>query len=147
MDLSDTNLADPWLISPMQGFQHNPRHQFQEEVYADPRYVANDGETESHISCVFACRWNDGYGICGRSINAAGIGEHMLSYHFKSPLPADSRLECLWEGCKLHKPVRRDTIIRHIVEIHLGLKNRCKLWVASHGGASFCGSRKNARLQ
>jgi hypothetical protein len=42
--------------------------------------------------------------------------------------------------------VRRDTIIRHIVEIHLGLKTRCKPWVASHAGTSSCGSRKNARL-
>ncbi|KAG1874942.1 hypothetical protein F4604DRAFT_726420 [Suillus subluteus] len=143
MGFSDTNLADPWLISPMQGFQHDPRHRVQEEAY--PRHVLKDGGTESHVGRAFACRWNDGYGTCGRTINAARTGEHMLSYHFKSPLPANSRLECLWEGCELHKPVRRDTIIRHIVEKHLGLKYRCKLWVASHAGASFCGSHENAR--
>lgn len=146
MGFSDTNLADPWFISSMQGFQHDPRHPFQEEVYADPRYVVKDGETESHVGHAFVCKWNDGHGICGRTINAARTGEHMLSYHFKSPLPAGSRLGCLWEGCELHKLVRRDTIIRHIVEIHLGLKTRCKPWVASHAGTSSCGSRKNARL-
>jgi hypothetical protein len=41
--------------------------------------------------------------------------------------------------------VRRDTIIRHITEKHLGIKYRCKLWVASHTGGDSCGSRKNAR--
>ncbi|KAG1841426.1 hypothetical protein DFJ58DRAFT_845007 [Suillus subalutaceus] len=124
---SDTNLADPWLISPMKEFQHDPRHQFQEEVYAHPQHVVKDGGTESHVG--------------------PRTREHMLSHHFKSPLPADSRLECLWEGCELHKYVRRDTIIRHIDEIHLGLKYRCKHWVASHAGTSFCGSRKEARLR
>lgn len=146
MGFRDTNLDDPWPISPMQGFQHNPRHQVQQEVYAYPRRVVKDGGTESHVGRAFVCRWNDGYGICGRTIDAAKTGEHMLSYHFKSPLPADYRLECLWEGCELHKSVRRDTIIRHIDEIHLGLKYRCKLWAASHAGASFCGSHKNTRL-
>ncbi|KAG2346526.1 hypothetical protein BDR05DRAFT_959456 [Suillus weaverae] len=146
MGFSDTNLADSWLISPMQGFQHDPRHQIQEEVCAHPRYVVGDDESDSRVGCVSTCKWNDGHGICGRAINAARIGEHMISYHFKSPMPANSRLECLWKDCELPKSVRRDTIIRHIVEKHLGLKYRCKHWVASHTGAGFCGSRKNARL-
>ncbi|KAG1821506.1 hypothetical protein EV424DRAFT_1539073 [Suillus variegatus] len=133
MGFSDTNFADP-------------RHQLQEENYSHLQYVINDDESELHVDCASECQWNDGYGICGRTIDAAKIGKHMSSYHFKSPLPADSRLKCLWKDCELYKPVRRDTIIRHIVEKHLGLKYRCKLWVASHAGADFCGSRKNARL-
>lgn len=141
----DTYLADSWLISPMQGFQHDPRHQFQEEVYSHSRQVVNDDESESRASHAFTCKWNDGHGVCGRTIDTAKIGEHMSSYHFKSPLLADSRLECLWEDCQLGKPVRRDTIIRHITEKHLGIKYRSKLWLASHSGVDFCGSRKNAR--
>lgn len=143
MGFSGTNRADPGLFSPMQGFQHGSRHQFQEEVYPHPRYVVNDDD----VGHTFVCRWNDGYGICGRTMNAARAGEHMSSYHFKSPLSADSRLECLWENCTLHKPVRRDTITRHIIEKHLGLKYRCKVWVESPAGASFRNSRKNARLR
>lgn len=143
MGLSGTNLANPGIFSPVQGLQHNPRHQFQEEVYPHPRYVVNDDD----VGHTFVCKWNDGYGICGRTINTTRAGEHMSSYHFKSSLPADSRLECLWENCKLHRPVRRDTITRHILEKHLGLKYRCKAWVASPAGASFRDSRKNARLR
>lgn len=145
MGFSDTNIADSWLISPMQGFQHDPRHQFQEEVHSHSRHVVNDDESESRVSHASTCKWNDGHGVCGRTIDPARIGEHMSSYHFKSPLLADSRLECLWEDCQLRKPVRRDTIIRHITEKHLGIKHRSKLWAASHTGADSCGSRKHAR--
>ncbi|KAG2128661.1 uncharacterized protein EDB93DRAFT_1256610 [Suillus bovinus] len=143
MSFADTNLADPW--SPMQGFQHDQRNQLQKEVY--PQYVVNGDKSESHIGPTFVCQWNAGRGICGRTINGARIGEHMSSYHFKSPLPADERLECLWKDCELRKPVRRDTITRHILEKHLGLRYRCKLWVASPAGAGFCQSRKNTRLR
>lgn len=145
MGFSDTTLVDSWTITPMQGFQHDACHQFQEDVYPHPRYVVNDDESELHV-VGRACKWNDGYGICGRTIIAARTGEHMLSCHFKSPLSANSRLKCMWQDCQLHKSVRRDTIIRHIEEKHLGLKYRCKSWVASHDGADFYGSRKNTRL-
>lgn len=133
MDFSDAN------------FHYDPRHPLQ-EVYPHPQYGVNDDKSESHADRASVCQWNDGYGICGRTINVARTGEHMTSYHFKSPLRANSRLECLWKDCELHKPVRRDTIIRHIIEKHLGLKYRCKRWLASHTGAGFCGSRKNACL-
>ncbi|KAG2128665.1 uncharacterized protein EDB93DRAFT_770265 [Suillus bovinus] len=144
MGHSDTNLVKS--CSHMQESQHDPRHQLQEEVDPHPRYVVNDDESKSHAGCASVCQWNDGYGACGRIVNAAKIGEHMSSYHFKSPLRADKRLKCLWKDCELHKLVRRDTIIRHIVEKHLGLKYRCKLWAASPAGAGFCRSRKNTRL-
>ncbi|KAG2108934.1 uncharacterized protein F5147DRAFT_773265 [Suillus discolor] len=128
-------------------FRHDPRHPLQEEVYPHPQYMVNDDKSESHVDRASVCQWDDGYGICGRTINVARTGEHMTSYHFKSPLPANSRLACLWKGCELYKPVRRDTIIRHIIEKHLGLKYRSKHWLASHTGTGFCGSRKNACLR
>ncbi|KAG0693711.1 hypothetical protein DFH29DRAFT_1084137 [Suillus ampliporus] len=79
------------------------------------------------------CEWSDGHGSCNETVNAAGIGEHMLSCHFKSPLRADSRLECRWKGCQLRNPIRRDTMVRHIVEKHLGVKYRCKFLAAPRG--------------
>lgn len=141
MGFPDTNLVDPWLISPMKGLQHDPR---QEEVYSHSRHVVNDDESESRVNRASTCKWNDGHGVCGCTLDTARIGEHMSSYHFKPSLLADSRLECLWEGCQLGKPVRRDTINRHIIEKHLGIKYRSKLWLASHSGVAFCESRKNA---
>ncbi|KAG2108931.1 uncharacterized protein F5147DRAFT_836799 [Suillus discolor] len=141
---SDVNPANPW--SPTQGFQHDPPHQFQEEVYPHPQYVVNDDESKSHVDRASVCQWNDGHGACGKTINAAKTKTHMSSYHFQSPLPPAKRLKCLWKDCELHQPVRRDTIIRHIVEKHLGHKYRSKLWVASHAGAGSRGSRKNTHL-
>lgn len=142
MGFSDVNLANP-----TQGFQHDPPHQSQEEVYPHPRYVVNDDESKSRVDhCASVCQWNDGHGACGKTINAAKTKEHMSSYHFKSPLPSTKRLKCMWKDCELHKPVRRDTIIRHIVEKYLGHKYRSKLWLASHTRAGSRGSRKNTHL-
>lgn len=146
MGFSDTNSAESWLIPLMQESQHDPRHQFQEKD-SHSRHVVNDDESESRVSRMSMCQWNDGYGVCGMTINTARVGEHMSLIHFKSPLLANSRLKCLWADCQLGKPVRRDTIIRHITEKHLGIRPRCRLWVASHSEADSRGSRKNSRRQ
>lgn len=145
MGSSDVNLANQW--PPTQGFQHDPSHQLQAEVDPHPRCVVNDDESKSHVDHrASVCQWNDGHGACGKTISAANTTKHMTSYHFKSSLPPAERLKCLWKGCELHKPVRRDTIIRHIVEKHLGHKYRRKLGLASHTKAGSRGFRKNTRL-
>ncbi|KAG1867132.1 hypothetical protein C8R48DRAFT_794787 [Suillus tomentosus] len=145
MGFSDVNLANPW--PPAQGFQHDPPHQSQEEVDPHPPYVVNDDESKSHVDHRSSvCQWNDGHGACGKTISAANTTNHVKSYHFKPHSPPAERLKCLWKDCELHKSVRRDTIIRHIKEKHLGHKYRSKLGLAFRTRADSRGSRKNTHL-
>ncbi|KAG1732913.1 uncharacterized protein EDB91DRAFT_1084643 [Suillus paluster] len=96
------------------------------------RSSAPENQPESHLpDFLSVCGWSDDHGSCNNTVNVTRIGEHMLSCHFKSPLRADSRLECRWKGCQLRKPIRRDTMVRHIVEKHLGVKYRSKHQAAS----------------
>ena len=123
-------------FSPFQAYPHDPQHQLQEEVDPRPGHPVNHDAPESHTT---GCQWNTGYGLCGVTVDADGIGEHMSSYHFESPLSASTRLDCQWRGCQLRKPIRRDTIVRHIIEKHLGFRYRSKV-----AGFQYR-SRKNVR--
>ncbi|OJA09731.1 hypothetical protein AZE42_06852 [Rhizopogon vesiculosus] len=67
------------------------------------------------------CEWHDGNGICGQTVKAGSFADHMSKYHFTSPEPlvAGSQLRCQWHGCQRSDPYRRDTINRHLREVHL----------------------------
>ena len=108
LGLSDTNLTNSSSFTPVQGFHHD---QLQEEPH-----LVND-----HKSELYVCKWLDGHNICGRTIDANKIPEHMCTYHLEPPKRA-SHSSCQWEGCqRLLSSYRRDTIIRHIREVHLGI--------------------------
>jgi len=69
---------------------------------------------------ISACGWDDGGGPCGINVHKDRIAEHMKSFHVKSHLSSESRLECRWKGCG--KTLRRDTIFRHILEKHYRIR-------------------------
>ncbi|KAG2152722.1 hypothetical protein DEU56DRAFT_512496 [Suillus clintonianus] len=100
-------------------------------------YHVPEKQPEPHAAdSVLICEWN----ACGYAVHASGIAEHMSSKHLEAPKHGETLLACRWKGCQLQRPIRRDTLIRHIREMHFGMKSRRKLRVASG-----VGSHKNAQ--
>lgn len=89
----------------------------------------------SHPSSpLVSCRWlsDDTVTRCGFTGTLRELKLHCATIHFTGPKIA--RIECHWEDCDYYKckdstvrAMRRDSVWRHICEIHLGLKR------GSHG--------------
>ncbi|KAG1789076.1 uncharacterized protein HD556DRAFT_1495651 [Suillus plorans] len=80
-------------------------------------------KSELHASnLLLVCEWNDGQGPCNKILNEGEIAHHVSSSHL--PPPGRTRMKCQWEGCTLQNLLRRDTVIRHIRQIHLEIKPR-----------------------
>ncbi|KIK34787.1 hypothetical protein CY34DRAFT_617054 [Suillus luteus UH-Slu-Lm8-n1] len=84
-----------------------------------------DNQTESpHASNrLLVCMWRDSCGPCGKHLNEEEVTDHMTSFHL--PPPGRTLMKCQWDKCKL-KDTRRDTILRHIRQIHLKIRPRCQ---------------------
>ncbi|KAG1874941.1 hypothetical protein F4604DRAFT_1763104 [Suillus subluteus] len=96
-------------------------------------HPVHDNQSESHASDrLFVCRWNDGrwHGPCDKTANEGEIVSHVSLSHLPQ-LAGRTPMKCKWEGCKLQKSICRDTIIRHIRQIHLGIKPRRQSLVTS----------------
>lgn len=86
-------------------------------------HLVHDVKSELHISSLLlVCKWNDGQSPCNRILNEGEIAHHVSSSHL--PPPGRTRMKCQWEGCTFQNPLRRDTAIRHIRQIHLEIKPR-----------------------
>ncbi|KAG2059264.1 hypothetical protein BDR06DRAFT_967825 [Suillus hirtellus] len=87
-------------------------------------HPVHDSPSESHTSSrLFVCKWNDGHGPCDTT--AASVEElvnHVSSSHL--PPPGPTPLKCKWQGCRLRKLICRDTILRHVRQIELGISPR-----------------------
>jgi len=113
---------------PIAPIQQSQNHQFQEEVY--PGNSVNNHKSESHAGSHEVCELN---GSCGGTVDLRKVATHMSKHHLQQGWHGASRLTCQWRGCQLPKPIRRDTIVSHIREKHLG-QSRCGLQVISDGG-------------
>ena len=79
----------------------------------------------------YLCQWSDGGGPCGEVLTGTknAIGQHLQSAH-AIRLTADRTSQvCLWSGCR--KPMRRESIARHVLAVHMKDKVHC----------SSCGSQ------
>ncbi|KAG1818159.1 uncharacterized protein BJ212DRAFT_1479986 [Suillus subaureus] len=80
-------------------------------------------------SPLLSCRWlnDDAIIHCGFTGTLKALKLHCAVIHFTGPKIA--RIKCHWEGCDYYKcknptvrAMRRDSLWRHICEIHFGLK-------------------------
>ncbi|KAG1745740.1 hypothetical protein EDB19DRAFT_1692465 [Suillus lakei] len=102
------------------GFYGNVIESSPIEVHHHPAHV---NQSESHApNRSVICKWNGGHGPCDKTILEAEIGSHVSSCHL--PPPKSPPAKCRWGGCNNPKPMRRDTILRHIRQIHLGINPR-----------------------
>ncbi|KAG2346527.1 hypothetical protein BDR05DRAFT_790113 [Suillus weaverae] len=87
-------------------------------------HSVHDNQSESHASdSLLVCKWDDGRGPCNRKTSSEGeIVNHLSSSHL--PPAGRTLMKCRWEGCKRTKLICRDTILRHIRQIDLGIRPR-----------------------
>ncbi|KAG0699806.1 hypothetical protein DFH29DRAFT_935113 [Suillus ampliporus] len=62
----------------------------------------------------------------GNACGLTSILKHVSSRHLREYLQPASKVRCQFGDCSLSRPMRRDTILRHIREIHYGDKSRRK---------------------
>ncbi|KAG2035430.1 hypothetical protein BDR03DRAFT_528568 [Suillus americanus] len=103
------------------GFSGNVSESYPIESHPHP---VPDDQSESHASdCLLVCKWNDGDGPCGKTEDSEReFVNHLSSFHL--PPSMRTRIKCQWEGCTLQKFIRRDTVHRHIRQIHLRIRPR-----------------------
>jgi hypothetical protein len=80
------------------------------------------GQPPHNAVLTHACKWRDSRGLCDKHVNEEKVTDHMTSH-----LPTrshDLMVECQWDGCKLENYIRRDTILRHIRQVHLKIRPR-----------------------
>lgn len=73
----------------------------------------------------YQCQWFDSAGPCGAVVTGTknAIGRHLRTTH-AIQIKADKTIQlCHWEGC--HKSMRRESIPRHILAVHMLDKVPC----------------------
>ncbi|KAG2136918.1 uncharacterized protein EDB93DRAFT_770520 [Suillus bovinus] len=79
--------------------------------------------SESPIQCL----WSDRQGQCSfTATTVSTMMKHISAHHLREHQHPDCHVRCRCRGCLLQRTIRRDTILRHIREIHYGDKFRRK---------------------
>lgn len=111
-------------------FVHGGNSTGNDHVPTPPSFLES-GQNGIHIAAgqpphkaflTHACKWRDSRGLCDKHVNEEKVTDHMTS-HLPTPSP-DLMVECQWDGCKLENYIRRDTILRHIRQVHLKIRPR-----------------------
>ena len=76
---------------------------------------------------VHECRWARSSNPCGMWIigSRPHVGAHIRKWH-TSQRHANTTTECLWDGCRCTRAMRKDSINRHVVTVHLGEGFHCQ---------------------
>ena len=70
------------------------------------------------------CQWKDGdKPVCGKPIDYESTPEH-LSKHGVEHMSRGIPTKCHWAGCRRKKFMNRESIVRHVREVHLREKRR-----------------------
>ncbi|KAJ8593348.1 hypothetical protein M405DRAFT_811116 [Rhizopogon salebrosus TDB-379] len=84
-------------------------------------------EIVQHSAALLECLWNDNRGPCGFTTDTVpSVLSHISAYHLRGHPHADNKVECQCRDCPLSKTIRRDTLLRHIREVHYADKYRRK---------------------
>ena len=75
---------------------------------------------------VRVCEWQNEDGTpCGGVITRVTLSEH-LSNHGIKKMTRNHPTKCGWVGCKRKKSMNRESVVRHIREVHLHMKRPSK---------------------
>ena len=82
------------------------------------QFIASEGP-----ACL--CEWQDENGvICGGIVTHANLPGHLSAHGIKN-MRRDRLTKCKWAGCT-KKPMNRESIARHVREVHMHLKRTPK---------------------
>lgn len=69
------------------------------------------------------CPWRDGAGaICGGWITKDNCATHLARYHGIKDMSSGHVVKC--QACNHPNPIKRENILRHFVEVHIGIKRK-----------------------
>ncbi|KAG1732917.1 uncharacterized protein EDB91DRAFT_1251645 [Suillus paluster] len=98
-------------------------HQRREGMFHYQELSHNDDVSQSQTRCL----WITGKGQCAFTAGTVrSVMRHILSCHLREHQQPASRVQCRCGGCSLPSTIRRDSIRRHIREMHYGDKYRRK---------------------
>ncbi|OAX43144.1 hypothetical protein K503DRAFT_222869 [Rhizopogon vinicolor AM-OR11-026] len=80
---------------------------------------------ETPAAPLYECLWNDGRDQCSLTASTVtDVIKHISTHHLRGHPLHDNHVLCQCRDCPLRKLIRRDTILRHIREIHYSDKYR-----------------------
>ncbi|KAG0693705.1 hypothetical protein DFH29DRAFT_377779 [Suillus ampliporus] len=98
-------------------------HQCWEGMFHDQAPSHDVDVSQSQTQCL----WTNSQGQCGFTAGTArSVLRHISSRHLREHRQPASRVQCRCRGCPLPGTIRRDTMLRHIREMHYGDKYRRK---------------------
>lgn len=114
----------PFSDDPFANNMEFPGNASEPYSHKDHPHSVYDNQSESpHASDrLLVCKWRGSRGPCGEHLNEEEVADHMSSSHL--PPPGRTPMKCQWDECKLKRDICRDTIIRHIRQIHFKIRPR-----------------------
>ncbi|KAG0693707.1 hypothetical protein DFH29DRAFT_378027 [Suillus ampliporus] len=114
------------LLHPHWMSQHDvllANHQRREGMFRNQAPPHNVDVSQSQTRCL----WTNSEGQCSFTAGTTrSVLRHISSCHLREHQQPASRVQCRCRGCSLQRTIRRDTILRHIREIHYRDKYRRK---------------------
>ncbi|KIK34491.1 hypothetical protein CY34DRAFT_639388, partial [Suillus luteus UH-Slu-Lm8-n1] len=83
--------------------------------------LSNTSEPTDHSLVELQCMWVGPDGSCNDQIRHCDFPSHLREVH---GMTGQAIVTCRWHGC--NKALRRDSIWRHVREIHLGIGRKRK---------------------
>jgi len=75
----------------------------------------------SQASIGIKCLWRD-EDVCGQWVTGETSAEHLASFHNIKDISCDRKIQC--KACYPPKEIKRESILRHFIEVHIGIKRR-----------------------
>jgi len=98
-----------------------------EGMWIDKEDLHSRTSQDNPMIRIHECRWAQSSEPCGMWIvgSKLHIGAHILKWHKQGHADSTAKCQCLWDGCTISKVMRKDSINRHIVTVHLGEGFHC----------------------
>ncbi|KAL4079068.1 hypothetical protein J3A83DRAFT_4455320 [Scleroderma citrinum] len=90
---------------------------------SSPKQSNNDVFPSSQALPGTNCSWRDETGsVCGHWVTSKDCATHLADYHWIKDISSRRKIEC--KACDPPNTVKRGSILRHFMEVHLGIKRK-----------------------
>ncbi|KAI9573246.1 hypothetical protein HD554DRAFT_2035632 [Boletus coccyginus] len=99
-----------------------------EGMWIDKEDLHSGPSNDNSMISVHECRWAQSSNSCGMWIigSKPHVGAHILKWHQQEHADGTVKRRCLWDGCTTSKEMRKDSVSRHIINVHLEEEFHCQ---------------------
>ncbi|KAI9573250.1 hypothetical protein HD554DRAFT_1161528 [Boletus coccyginus] len=97
-------------------------------MWIDKEDLHSGASNDNSMISVHECRWDQSSNSCGMWIigSKPHVSAHILKWHQQEHADSTVKRRCLWDGCTTSKEMRKDSVSRHIISVHLEEEFHCQ---------------------